>query len=109
MTEVTIYRNEDREVSRFTCNGHAEYDEYGKDIVCARISVLVINTINAIETFTSCDFVCEADEESGEMDFSFTDEITQDASLLIDTMILGLQSIQENYGNEYIILKFKEV
>ena len=109
MTQITIYRKENRDVERFTCSGHAGYSEYGTDIVCASISVLVINTINSIETFTSTAFTCEADEESGEMDFSFTDEITQDASLLIDTMILGLQSIQENYGNEYIILKFKEV
>ena len=109
MTEITIYRNENHEIERFTCNGHTGYDSYGKDIVCASISVLVINAINSIETFTSCEFVCEADDESGEIDFRFTDEITQDAMLLIDSMILGLQEIQENYGNEYIILEFKEV
>ena len=109
MTEITIYHNQDHEIQRFTCSGHAEYDEYGKDVVCASISMLVINTINSIETFTSCEFTCEAEEESGEIDFQFTDEITQDAALLIDAMVLGLQSIQENYGNEYIILDFKEV
>ena len=33
MTEITIYRNQDHEIERFTCSGHAEYDEYGKDII----------------------------------------------------------------------------
>ena len=64
MTQITIYRNENREVERFTCTGHAGYSEYGTDIVCASISVLVINTINSIETFTSTDFICEAEEET---------------------------------------------
>ena len=65
MTKITIYRNENREVERFSCTGHAGYAEYGNDIVCASISVLVINTINSIETFTSTDFICEAEEGVG--------------------------------------------
>ena len=109
MTQITIYRNQNHEVERFTCSGHSGYDAYGKDIVCASISVLVINTINSIETFTSCPFICEAEEESGEINFHFTEGITQDAALLIDSMILGLKGIQDDYGNEYIILEFKEV
>ena len=83
MTQITIYRNENREVERFTCTGHAGYSEYGTDIVCASISVLVINTINSIETFTSVAYTCEAYEETGDIDFQFTEEISPDASLLI--------------------------
>ena len=109
MTKITIYRNENREVERFTCTGHAGYSEYGTDIVCASISVLVINTINSIETFTSVAYTCEADEETGEIDFIFTDEICSDASLLIESMILGLKEIQNEYGKKFLILDFKEV
>ena len=109
MTKITIYRNENREVVRFTCTGHAGYDEYGKDIVCASISVLVINTINSIETFTSVAYTCEADEETGDIDFLFTEEISPDASLLIESMILGLKEIQNDYGKKFLVLDFKEV
>ena len=109
MTKITIYRNENREVERFTCTGHAGYAEYGTDIVCASISVLVINTINSIETFTSVPYTCEADEETGEIDFQFTDETTPDAVLLIESMILGLKEIQNDYGNKFLELDFKEV
>ena len=109
MTQITIYRNENREVERFTCTGHAGYSEYGTDIVCASISVLVINTINSIETFTSCPFTCEVDEEMGDIEVHFPEGISQEASLLMDTMILGLKAIQDDYGNEYIILDFEEV
>ena len=109
MTQITIYRNQNREVERFTCTGHAGYSEYGTDIVCASISVLVINTINSIETFTSITYVCEADEETGDIDFRFTEEISPDASLLIESMILGLKEIQNDYGKKFLILDFKEV
>ena len=30
------------------CKGHAGYDNYGKDIVCASFSTMIITTINAI-------------------------------------------------------------
>ena len=109
MTQITIYRKENRDVERFTCSGHAGYSEYGTDIVCASISVLVINTINSIETFTSVAYTCEADEETGDIDFQFTDEISSDASLLVESMILGLKEIQNEYGKKFLILDFKEV
>ena len=31
-----------------TISGHANYDEYGKDIVCAAVSATVITTVNGI-------------------------------------------------------------
>ena len=31
-----------------TISGHANYDEYGKDIVCAAVSSTVITTVNGI-------------------------------------------------------------
>ena len=33
------------------CIGHAGYANYGKDIVCASFSTMIITTINAILTF----------------------------------------------------------
>lgn len=33
---------------KITITGHANYDEYGKDIVCAAVSSTVITTINGI-------------------------------------------------------------
>ncbi len=35
--------------------------------------------------------------------------VSEKTSLLLDSMILGLQEIQNSYGNEYIELIFKEV
>jgi len=35
-------------IDSITCSGHAKYDEYGKDIVCASFSTMIITTINGI-------------------------------------------------------------
>ena len=48
MIHVTIYENQKHEYTAFNCIGHAQYGEPGEDIVCAAVSVLVINTINSI-------------------------------------------------------------
>ena len=49
MIEVTVYKTMRHEYAGFDMSGHAGYDDIGKDIVCAAVSVLVINTLNSIE------------------------------------------------------------
>ena len=48
MTSITVIIEEQR-ITAFTCNGHAGYAKASEDIVCAAISMLVINMINSIE------------------------------------------------------------
>ena len=109
MTKVTIYKNVKNECVGFKALGHAGYAEEGEDIVCAAISILTINTMNAIETFTDADVFLETDEEIGFIEYRI-DEPTKETSLLLDTMVLGLQTMadDENYA-EYIDLLFEEV
>ena len=99
MTKITIFRNQKQEYLAFSCVGHAEYADAGEDIVCAGISVLVINTINALGMFTKEQFKTNQDEETGLISVSFEQPAGHDAKLLLDTMVLGLQGIQNNYGN----------
>ena len=40
-------------VTGFRIEGHAGYAKHGKDIVCAAVSALVMNTMNSIHSFTS--------------------------------------------------------
>ena len=51
MIRVTIYKNEKHQCVGFKAHGHAGFSEEGQDIVCAAVSVLTINTLNAIEKF----------------------------------------------------------
>lgn len=102
MIEITIRTNEKSICNGFTINGHAEYNEYGKDIVCAAVSVLVINTINSIEHFTEDRFLANQVEEDGRIEFDMISEISKESHLLIDSLLLGLHGIQDEYGNQYI-------
>ena len=108
MTSITVIKEEQRIVA-FTCNGHAGYAKTSEDIVCAGISTLVINTINSIEALTKNVPIVETDEKSGYIHCSFEEDITDEAALLLDSMILGLSQIKEQYGTKYIDVKIKEV
>ena len=46
MIKINIKKNVN--IDLIEVRGHANYDEYGKDIVCASVSSMVITTINAI-------------------------------------------------------------
>nr|WP_317284001.1 ribosomal-processing cysteine protease Prp [uncultured Sellimonas sp.] len=110
MIKITIYQNDKSEYVGFRTKGHAGYDEYGKDIVCASASVLVINTINSIEAFTEDQISVRADEESGEICFRLQNSPSKEAALLLSAMVLGLQNMadEKEYRN-YIDLRFREV
>ena len=47
MIKISI-KQENEQISEILIKGHALYDEYGKDIVCAAVSSIVITTVNAI-------------------------------------------------------------
>ncbi len=109
MVSITIDTNSAQEYTAFHCIGHSGYAESGEDIVCAAVSVLVINTINSIEHLVSDAFELSSDQETGRIDFSLSDGYSKESLLLIQSMALGLQGIQQNYGTEYLKLTFKEV
>ena len=109
MTKVVFFEDGDGRLCGFEAAGHAGYADAGEDIVCAGISTLVINTINSIEVLTDTEILADAEQESGTIHVNFSSGCDKQAKLLVDAMILGLQGIQNFYGNEYISLIFKEV
>jgi len=110
MTKVTVYKTRDNSYTGFTLEGHAGYDKHSKDIVCASISVLTINTINSIEQFTSdLPLVDMEDEKNGILKCWFHGNISKETILLIDSMLLGLTELKKQYGKKFIDIKFQEV
>ena len=47
MIKVILTKKDDN-VNKVIINGHAGYDDFGKDIVCAAVSSTVITTINIL-------------------------------------------------------------
>ena len=109
MVTITIWRNKDNAYCGFDCTGHAAFADQGQDIVCAGVSALVINTINSLATLTREKFSTDSDEEKGMISFRLENPGAHDAELLCASLVLGLQGIQNGYGDEYLQLTFKEV
>ncbi len=110
MTEIKIYKNKSGEYLKFTCDGHAGYADYGKDIVCAAISILVINTVNSLEEITKEAIQVNADEEAGRISCTFLRQpLKETSAALMDSLILGLCQIEAQYGKQHCKLTFEEV
>ncbi len=106
MINITIYQLQDEQYVGLRMEGHAAYAKHGKDIVCAGVSALVINTINSIESFTDDNIQTNIQPDLVTMVMK-NRPISSDAQLLLRSLVLGLQGIQGEYGNRYVKIKFK--
>lgn len=109
MTTIRIYKDKTGAYKGFQCRDHAGSGEYGFDIVCASISVLTINTVNSLEQLTKDTFDLTQEETIGLIQVIFHDTLSEAGKLLMDSYVLGLESIQEEYGASYIQVFYKEV
>ena len=108
MIKVTIYQNSEGEITGVSIQGHAGYADNGSDIVCAAVSVLAQNTVNSIEQFTEDRFSVDVDEKEGGLYLKMKPGSSGRSKLLLDSLILGLQGIEEEYM-DYLDVIFEEV
>lgn len=105
MIKINLHYNNQGDLWRFVLDGHAGYADHGQDIVCAAVSMIVINTINSIDSFTDEPLLLDQDDTGGYIDCAFShikvNKGSKEATLLLKSMVLGLKSIKEQYG-EYI-------
>lgn len=89
MIKVEVSRN------KISIKGHANYSDYGSDIVCASVSSMVLTTINAIMLI--CGDTISVIQSDGNMQILIQKEndITRK---LLDNMIRCLKEIEINYG-----------
>ena len=94
MIHVTILKA-GHQYKGFICVGHAGYAREGYDIICSAVSALTINTINSLEQFTEDDFEAE--------------QASEKAELLMKSLVLGLQTVEEEYGREFLTMETREL
>ena len=102
MIRVKIHRTEGA-VTGFSVDGHAGYADKGEDIVCAAVSVLAVNTVNSIESFTKDHM--DVTDGDGLLDVKFTGTLSDASELLINSFLLGVRGVVEEYGTEFIRLE----
>lgn len=111
MVEITISRSiADRSIRGFSVEGHADYAESGKDIVCAGVSAVTVGTVNAIESLTGVEL--DSQMNSGLLHVLVPLEMKADVNdkvqLLLESMVVMLQSIEESYGT-YITMQEENI
>ena len=82
-------------------SGHANYDEYGKDIVCASVSSIISCTTNAILNIND-KAIKYNDDKDLVIEILSSDEIT---SKLIKNMLELLQDLTKQYPKNIKISK----
>ena len=102
-------KKENGHYKSFHINGHAMYAEAGSDIVCAAVSALVINTINAMDELADEQLQVTTNEETGFIRCVFTGKPSEKSILLMDALLLGLDGISKQYGEKFLQVKFEEV
>jgi len=74
--------------------GHANYDEYGKDIICASVSSIVMCSVEAISQFDMKAVDIEQSKDKLEIVINKTDDIT---NTLINNMLNCLKELEKKY------------
>lgn len=80
--------------SSIVIKGHAEYDDYGKDIVCSSVSSITTTTVNAILMFNEHTIKYNVKEGLVTIDIIGNDEATKK---LLDNMINLLTELSNDY------------
>ena len=88
------------DVKSLTVSGHANYDEYGKDIVCAGVSAIVTGGINALEPYLKNIEIINESNKLGVIVIE-SNEVIQ---VILNTMLVQLETIENSY-KKYIKIK----
>ena len=89
-----------KDVKSLTVSGHANYDEYGKDIVCAGVSAIVTGGINALEPHIKNIEIINESNKLGVVVIE-NNEVIQ---VILNTMLIQLETIENSY-KKYIKIK----
>lgn len=77
-----------------TISGHANYNEYGKDIVCASVSSIVTTSVNAIISFNRHAIKYKVKEGLISIEIVNLDDTTD---TLLNNMINVLEDLSKQY------------
>ena len=102
MIKVNIEKNDTKIVS-LEVSGHSNYDEKGKDIVCAGVSAIIVGGINALlnENKAIIDYKCKEGYA-----YIFVKDIDNDnINKILDVITTQLYTIEESYPKFIKIIK----
>ena len=90
-----IYEVKDNRYLSLEVSGHAEYDESGKDLICASVSSIVFGFMNAIDALNE-------NVEIKQLTNKITIKNHSDSNIIQDyfeLVMMQLKTIEESYGD----------
>ena len=109
MIKVTVTRDQSGLIHSFEMKGHADFAEHGKDLVCAGASAVSFGAVNAIIALTSITPIIKQKGDGGylyvEVPSMEDSEKAANIQLILESMIVSLQTIEQDYG-KYIKITF---
>ena len=90
-----IYEAEDNRYLYMQVAGHAQADEYGKDLICASVSSIVFGYMNAIDALNEDVEIEQLTNEITISNHSNSDKV-QD---YFELVMMQLKTIEESYGD----------
>lgn len=92
MIKVKLLKK-DNNLEKIVIKGHAMYDDFGKDIVCAAVSSTIITSVNACLSID--DNSIKYDDKDGLVIEVIKDDIV--TKKIIDNMIFNLKELEKAY------------
>jgi uncharacterized protein len=105
----TVFKKKGNKIIALDITGHADFDDYGRDIVCSGVSAISQTILIGITEVLKADVLVSVDQ--GDMSLSLCRSSKQDiddCQILLETMRLGLLSMEKGYG-DYINVIEEEV
>lgn len=107
---IYINRCQDGRIRQFKVLGHSDYAEEGKDIVCAAVSAIVQTAAMGINDIADIDM--EYSQEEGHVSLSLPKDLSpqqaRDAHVILETMLIGIKSIELQYSS-FVYIRDSEV
>ncbi len=113
MIIAKIYKDKDGYIRRYSVSGHADYAEYGYDIVCAGVSALtqtVLISLVEVCKIEESSIEYKIDDKTGFLNVSLPRDIEayklENSQILLKSLVVGINSIIESYP-DYINLEYR--
>ena len=110
MIKIEIQRQNGK-ITYFEIKGHAEFSEYGEDVICAAVSSVGQMTVNGLIETLKLKKKLKFIEKDGHItcdlkDSELTDDEMEKADILIESMYSYLKAVARSYS-EFVKLEEK--
>ncbi|MGM9927840.1 MAG: ribosomal-processing cysteine protease Prp [Bacillus sp. (in: firmicutes)] len=89
-------------ISSFTLSGHANFAKHGSDIVCAGASAVTFGAVNSIIGLTDVKPIIDTNGDGGYLHCRIPADLSAESEekvqLLLEAMLISLQTIERDYG-----------